>query len=435
MGLRMEIIVQVMATLLVALVVGGFLRSNREARDLRATTVDHGLEVMRALAAPCAVPLAMGTTEELDRILASFAAEGDWGRLDMLEVGIVDTEGRVVAHTDHRRFGQRQEDTFTEAARAAAAPISEAIETPEGRQLRLAMPIVSGLRWGTITATLSLDRVDRWVAKSRREALFSSAFNAGVIGLVLFILLSALVLRPMRDLTDAVQRLSQGDFDARVVERRRSPEFALLAGVFNGLARRIASSTRRLEEQVKERTQALEAANAALEELAATDGLTGLANHRTLQAQLKVEVARARREGTPLSMIMLDVDHFKAFNDAHGHPAGDRVLAGIAALLRQRLRTTDLAARYGGEEFAVLLPNSADPAARLVAAKLVAAVREARFSLEEGQPPGRVTISAGVATWGGTEEAAAALLARADAALYGAKAAGRDRVGPTEGAA
>lgn len=435
MGLRMEIIVHVMGTLLITLVVGGLLHSDREARELQETTVDHGLEVLRAVAAPCSVPLATGAIEELDRILAGFAAEGDWGRLDLLEVSIVDTEGRVVAHTDPRRFGQPQADLFTERARGAPAAISETVDGEEGRRLRLAIPIVSGLRWGTATATLSLERVDRWVAKTRREALAASAFNAAVIGLVLYILLSSLVLRPMRDLTDAVRRLSEGDLGARVAKGRGSPEFALLAGVFNRLAEQIGSSTRRLEEQVQDRTQALEAANAALERLAATDGLTGLANHRTLHERLDAEVARARRDGTPLSMLMIDVDHFKAFNDAHGHPAGDRVLVALAAVLTQRLRTTDLAARYGGEEFAVLLPNTDADAARLVAAKLVTAVRDQRFEDEQGQSLRQVTISAGVSAWRAPDEPPAPFLSRADAALSAAKAAGRDRVAKPPGAA
>ncbi len=435
MGLRARIIVYVVAAALVTFLIAGSISSSRQAKKLHAATVDHGLEVLRALAAPCSVPLATGEIEELDRTLARFAADGDWGRLDMLEVSILDAQGRIVAHTDPHRFGRSQDDPFSWAARAATAPTAQPIETEQGRQLRLSMPIVSGLRWGTATATLSLERVDQWVAKSRREALILSAITATLIGLLLYILVSALVLRPMQDLTDAVQRLADGDLDARVVDRARSPEFSLLSGVFNDLAKRISESTRRLEGQVQERTRALEVANAELERLAATDGLTGLANRRARQSQLRNELARAARDGTRLSLLMVDVDHFKAFNDTHGHPEGDAVLVGIAEVLGRRLRSTDLAARYGGEEFAALLPNTARADARRVAAKLVSAVRDQHFRGGQSQPSGRVTISVGVATWSGGDESAEAFVARADAALYQAKNAGRDRVAEHGGAA
>ena len=427
MGLRAQIIVHVVATVFLTLLAGGFVRSQRAAADLQEVAVDHGLEVLRALAAPCSVPLATGQTEELDRVLASFTAASGWGRLDMLEISVVDLEGRVVAHTDPRRFGRLQEDDFTQQATRADHPISRTLETSADRRVRMGMPIVSSLRWGTVTATLSLQRVDDFVSDARRAALLDIALYASLIGAMLYVLLSVLVLRPMRDLGRAVQRLADGDLQARVEERRRSPEFALLARVFNHLAQRVDDSTRRLETQVQERTQALEAANAELGRLAATDGLTGLANHRSLHGQLDVEVARARRDGGPLAMVMIDVDHFKAFNDAHGHPAGDAVLAGIGALLRSRLRSTDLAARYGGEEFAVLLPHTGLEAAQGVAEQLVAAARGLRFP-GSGVAEVGVTISAGVAHWAGHHESAAELLARADSALYAAKAGGRDRV-------
>jgi diguanylate cyclase (GGDEF)-like protein len=145
-----------------------------------------------------------------------------------------------------------------------------------------------------------------------------------------------------------------------------------------------------------------------------TDPLTGLANRRRWETDLRREVDRAARTGQPLSVLALDLDHFKAYNDAHGHPAGDALLRETATAWQRQLRVDDLLARTGGEEFAVLLPAcSATDAARLAQALLRAVPR--------GQ-----TCSAGVAQWrGGSPDE---LLARADAALYAAKAGGRDRV-------
>jgi diguanylate cyclase (GGDEF)-like protein len=435
MGLRTRIIVYVVVTVFLTLAVGGILDGERASQRLQADTVDDGLAVMRALAAPASVPLATRRIEDLDRVLARFAEDNSWGRLELLDVGIVDADGRVVAHTDPRRFGRLQRDAFTIAAMSEEGPSQKIMQSRAGRRLRLAVPIVSGLRWGTATATLSLERVDALSAANRRQNILTSAASAGFIGLLVYLLLSVLVLRPMKDLTGAVLRLADGDLHARAVDRSRTREFGLLTDVFNAMAGQIAASTRRLENQVYERTRALEAANAELERLAATDGLTGLANHRTLHGQLDVEVARARREERPLSMLMIDVDHFKAFNDAHGHPEGDAVLVAIADVLRERLRSTDLPARYGGEEFAVLLPGTDDGDAKRVAAKLVAAVRDRGFPGEESQPSGRVTISVGLASWNGPDEDAADFLARADSAMYDAKAGGRDRVVAQEGAA
>jgi diguanylate cyclase (GGDEF)-like protein/PAS domain S-box-containing protein len=151
-----------------------------------------------------------------------------------------------------------------------------------------------------------------------------------------------------------------------------------------------------------------------LERLALTDELTGLANRRAWQQSLERELARARRHHEPLCVAMLDLDHFKRFNDAHGHQAGDRLLREIAQTWRAQLRASDILARYGGEEFALVSPAWPLTAATAVLARVRAAT-----------PRGQ-TCSAGLAVFTGSESAEQ-LVARADAALYEAKAQGRDR--------
>ena len=153
----------------------------------------------------------------------------------------------------------------------------------------------------------------------------------------------------------------------------------------------------------------------SVRDLADRDGLTGLANRRRLDSELSREISRAQRGQSALSMLMLDLDHFKEFNDEMGHPQGDQHLRRTAALWLAELRDTDVLVRYGGEEFAVILPDTAAHAARAIADRLRAAT-----------PHGQ-TASAGVATWD-TVENGASLVSRADAALYEAKVAGRDRV-------
>jgi diguanylate cyclase (GGDEF)-like protein len=152
-----------------------------------------------------------------------------------------------------------------------------------------------------------------------------------------------------------------------------------------------------------------------LERAASTDDLTGLPNRRAWDEYLARELARAKRVGTPLCIAILDLDHFKQYNDRHGHQAGDRFLKEAAAAWQARIRETDLIARYGGEEFAIALPDCELHEATETLGVL-------RVETPEGE-----SSSAGVAAWNGTESEAE-LVARADAALYEAKRTGRDRV-------
>ena len=160
----------------------------------------------------------------------------------------------------------------------------------------------------------------------------------------------------------------------------------------------------------------------ALSRLALTDQVTGLANRRGGEEALAREVARTRRGGTSLSLVLFDIDRFKRINDESGHAVGDLVLKGISQILSLSQRGSDLAMRWGGEEFLVLLPEVGLSGARIFAER----VRENVQNLAIPEA-GRITVSAGVAELGAEEDPAIAL-ARADANLYRAKAAGRNRV-------
>ncbi len=184
-----------------------------------------------------------------------------------------------------------------------------------------------------------------------------------------------------------------------------------------------------LEQRVAERTAQLEEANRKLATLSITDGLTGLANRRHFDEVLRAECARVARLGQPLAVVMLDVDHFKTFNDRYGHQAGDACLARVAhALAAGTRRAGDLTARYGGEEFSIVLPNTGADEARDIGEALRAAI-EALHIDHAGAAPGQVTISVGIAVQPGRAAGDPDTLMRlADAALYRAKAAGRNCV-------
>ena len=158
------------------------------------------------------------------------------------------------------------------------------------------------------------------------------------------------------------------------------------------------------------------------------DPLTGLANRNLMNLMLDESFARAKRTGVPVSLIMLDLDFFKKFNDSYGHTAGDKLLADIAALLKEEIREVDTAVRYGGEEFLVILPDSEARVAADVAERIRSSVERKEFSGAEIQPPLRMTVSLGVASFGEGATSADALISRADACLYQAKKNGRNRV-------
>jgi len=178
-----------------------------------------------------------------------------------------------------------------------------------------------------------------------------------------------------------------------------------------------------LAEELRRANANLILANAHLEQLATTDGLTGLKNHRTFQESFVQEYGRALRYKKPLSLVLLDVDHFKNFNDSFGHPAGDAVLKRIAGLLLENARTTDLVARYGGEEFALILPETDAQGARITAERILHAVTGVTWPLRP------VTVSIGVGSLDANSfDNAAAMLDATDKALYAAKTQGRNQI-------
>jgi two-component system, cell cycle response regulator len=188
-----------------------------------------------------------------------------------------------------------------------------------------------------------------------------------------------------------VEPVAEGELLARVVAAGRTKE----------LQTELVAQGRRLEALIRE------------------DPLTGLSNRRFILTQLSGMVSGARRHGRPLSIAIVDLDHFKAINDEHGHQAGDEVLTAAVRAMRRRLRAEDQLGRLGGEEFLVLLPDTDARAAAIVAESL-------REEVASAPAPVAVTASAGIATWSG--EPPEELLRRADQALYSAKRGGRDRI-------
>lgn len=199
-----------------------------------------------------------------------------------------------------------------------------------------------------------------------------------------------------------------------------------------------------LERRVRERTQALESAlisnqellrdieaqRAAFERLSREDPLTGLYNRRELEGRLRDEVLRADKLGTPLSLAVMDIDHFKNINDRHGHSVGDIALQRASSLIRQCARQVDFIARHGGEEFALIMPGAGIAEAREICQRICNAFRDEDWQSVLPEIPS-VTISIGVSEWS-TGLDSHAFLDRVDALMYAAKRAGRDRIAVAE---
>ncbi len=283
-----------------------------------------------------------------------------------------------------------------------------------------------------------------WLMDALRFARRHLLIFGGVLALIASLTMVLLLQSQLRRFVVAIQRLAFGDWNARVAYAARD-EFGYLARAFNQMARQLQTAFETQEQQHEEilaQKEELEQlyqqlqqahrelatlnaelteANRALAQAAVTDGLTGLKNHRAFQESLHSAAQMAERLQQPLSLIMLDLDHFKQFNDTFGHPAGDELLRQAAQVLRQSARAYDVAARYGGEEFALLLPNTT----------LEQAIRIAeRLRLQIGaieNPHAAVSASLGVAAFRhGTPPAT--LVYEADAALYRAKHNGRNQV-------
>ena len=194
----------------------------------------------------------------------------------------------------------------------------------------------------------------------------------------------------------------------------------------SGLARchrtpRVRASARGAHAKLRAQQERLIDANARLEALAALDALTGLKNRRAFEERLHEEISRARRSKESFALLLLDIDHFKNFNDSFGHPRGDDVLKDVARLLSRGVRDADLIARYGGEEFAIILPDTDRDGAKLMGERLRVAIEENAWDVRP------ITASVGAAAWtdGASPES---LIDQADRALYRSKQAGRNIV-------
>lgn len=429
-GLRARLILIVTLGLGVSLAASLGVLLRLDDHDERRQTSQRTAALLSALAAPVSVLLTQGRVADIDNLMGELSHRA--GLLGLDGIVLLDAHGVVMAETTRggqaqERFGRdlAREDAFI--AHAIVAPRALQDPEPPARPQRVSVPVQTGVRWGTLVGVIDGAALDRALSARRERLLFSAVAVSSLGLLVLLLLLSLEVLTPIAGIVRMAERLAKGDLKARAPVAG-AVELQTLATTLNDAARKLAGTQEELEERVASRTEELRAANERLEKLSLTDPLTGLFNRRYLDQLLALEVTRQRRHKRPFSLLMIDVDHFKNYNDAHGHPRGDDVLRTIAQLLASSLRGSDIVARVGGEEFVAVLLDVELPVAVTAAEKVRATIEAHNFPKASGQPLGRVTVSLGLASWPKHGDTADEVLEAADRALYVSKGTGRNRV-------
>jgi|GEM_PF-1755581 len=280
-----------------------------------------------------------------------------------------------------------------------------------------------------------------YIDESNRSFLFSIILQILIMDIILIgivmILLKKIFLDPVRNLSNASIAISSGNLNRSIQVFSRNDEIGILAKNFDLMRDSIRNyitelqkSRDSLELKVQQRTLEIQEANIKLERLASTDGLTGITNHRRFEELFDQEWRRAIRSGKPISIIMIDVDFFKLYNDTYGHQLGDECLKKVAQLFLEIVRRPgDVVARYGGEEFIVILPETDSASAMFICEKLRIGVQEMRIEHKSSSVSEYLTISLGCHTTR-AEQANDSLtpIRIADEALYISKKSGRNRI-------
>lgn len=345
----------------------------------------------------------------------------------------------------HRKDGQLQRMQLSELQLPGLSGIAPALNTtdsPQGLQQLARTPDSTPhlLDWRTfrvpdgpelrlITLMPIHDPEGRGLHSMWRDALYLGWLTL-LCGTLVTLFASTWLARPLLSLERWARHLQKGDWDAEVPKVYSIREVVSLAQSLKAMAHQLRSHTSSLEQQIERRTRELKQANHRLERLSMTDGLTGLANRRCLDQHSETLWQQALHNGSAFAILMLDIDWFKHYNDHYGHQQGDLALREVAQRVASMARrSNDLAARYGGEEFVLLLDNTETEAALELAERLRAEIENQNIA-HDCSPLKHITVSIGVAVFKPEQPASSLdeLYLLADAALYKAKATGRNQV-------
>lgn len=350
--------------------------------------------------------------------------------LDQLEVMVENGEKKEIGHNIKESFGR------IEVKAAQIFSLDNPIGNKNGMRLMKEIDeIASDITQVHLNQYYSLiheqigsqiEKEEFFRKKVDQLLIFGVIVSAALIIFVILYLFNSII-RPILLFTSSAQIVGRGNLDHKI-EIKDGIEMNDLAYEFNTMAGKLKDSYASLENKVELRTKELNEANRKLKELSLTDGLTGIFNKRHFNERLTAEIKRAARYSKNVSLIMLDIDHFKHYNDVNGHPEGDKVLKGVADCLVQNVRDIDIVVRYGGEEFSVILPETDKKEAMVIAERIRSFVAIQPFANKENQPGGNLTVSQGISCYPEDAPEAEGLIEKADIALYVAKNKGRNRV-------
>lgn len=419
LGRRM-VLVLLLPSVLFALVLGG-LFLHQSSRDLDEATLARGRAIVSFLGPAAEYVLVSGNPMVLEGLMARALEQPD-----VSAVAFYDAEGALLG------VAGRGLATLPEAARAANGD-EVVVEVNKGRLsfaaavLSLApevedYPAAGGAapaeRLGWVQ--VDLDTRVRDAAKRRLFLVVGAVAALALLSAMFMALrLARSVANPVEALVRAVRRMAAGDLETRVPAQSGSGELRALESGFNAMAESIAESQRTLQARIDEAT-------ALLAHQARHDPLTGLPNRRAFEESIEQAVTTHRRVGDQVTLLYIDLDHFKPVNDTCGHAAGDRLLCELAGLLRMRLRVGDQVFRIGGDEFAVILRGCARDDALVIATSLCETVGGHDFVCDDQHF--MVGASVGLARMEEGLDDASMLMQAADHACYAAKHAGRGRV-------
>lgn len=279
------------------------------------------------------------------------------------------------------------------------------------------------LDWGLV-AKINEEEVASLVSRNKK-LIYIAELTIIVLAIFAGVGLSFFIAKPIEKLRAHTAKVTRGEL-AKPPEGGGWREVRELTEHFSVMIATLKEFNETLQSKIDERTHDLGEANRKLTELATRDPLTGLYNRRHLQVSLDREIGRAHRYGHPLSIVIMDIDHFKAVNDAHGHAIGDLVLQRLAEFLKDTLRSSDIVARIGGEEFCFILPESPEEAALAFLERVRIGISEIAF--EADATAFSVTCSFGLAELNDASPDPDHLMKNADIALYEAKRSGRNRI-------
>lgn len=298
--------------------------------------------------------------------------------------------------------------------------------SPGARMVCGGFPIVdaNGAKVGALVTLINFSQQARILSNMRNIGVLLVALMFAITFSGIILLAKRFIIRPLEEISRAAQIFATGELKDHRIPIQSNDEIGILAESINEMAMQLDQHY----SNAVERSVELEQLNLSLEALATTDGLTGLHNHRYFFQKLIDEIARCRRYEHPLTLIMVDLDFFKNYNDANGHLNGDELLRKIAVIFLECSRDIDVVARYGGEEFVIILPETDMAEAFSCAERIRARVAATVFPRASSQPSGRVTVSLGVALLTDDMKDVSDFVEQADQALYRAKNMGRNRV-------